>query len=91
MEFKSPLTIFVAFLLTLLNTLLAQRNPVEIKIAFEQDRSLSFNSVNYDFCDYYVNINFPEINGYMARGSIPYYGMIGVGISPQKQDCFSIY
>lgn len=87
MESKSPLTIFVAFLLTLLNTLLAQRNPVEIKIAFEQDRSLSFNLVNHDF----VTINVPEINGYMARGSIPYYGMIGVGISPQKQDCFSIY
>lgn len=87
MEFKSPLAIFVAFLLTLLNTLLAQRNPVEIKIAFEQDRSLSFNLVNHDF----VTINVSEINGYMARGSIPYYGMIGVGISPQKQDCFSIY
>lgn len=82
MKLKLPLTILAAFLLVLLSTLQAQRHPVEIKIAFEQDGSLSFNSVNHDYCDYYVNINFPEINGYMARGSIPYHGMIGV--SPRK-------
>lgn len=48
MKLKSLLIILTVILLVLLSTLQAQRHPVEIEIAFEQDGSLSFNSVNHD-------------------------------------------
>lgn len=79
---KKQLILLFCFLPLFSGSLTAQLRPVEIKISYEVDGSFSFNSLNYDFCEYYVTINFPEINGYTARGSIPYYGTIDT--TPRK-------